>query len=374
MSQELADLQSSEQTQAAITDNGAVETPAVEQRSEPEQPKSLRDQIVSAKKEVEAEAEAKRRGNPYKSADGKFTKKPLENKAPETAATEAKPESEAKPQTEQQPQVVAMPKSWSADKQELWTSLPQAAKDFILSRENQVNEGFAKYQGVKPELYKELDAVLTPLDPMIQQYGTTRPEFVRQLASWHQALASNPNEAFPALARAYGYNLTGSPAADPAQQQPYVVNDPRVDQLTPVVSQLQQKLMEAERREQEAQMRQTSEKVASWAKDKPHFEKVRTDMGLLIKAAAEAGKEMSLDEAYHKATWGNSEIAEQLMKERFEAEQKAAREKAEKAKLASVSVVTRSPAPANGNGADKGSNLRNTIKEAMATVNGAGRA
>jgi hypothetical protein len=373
MSQELADLQPSEQTQATVTDSGAIEKAVPETTEQPDKFPEFKE--TSEKSVLRQQIEhAAKRGNPYKSADGKFTKKPLETKAPETAATEAKPESEvAKPEVSSQPQTVSMPKSWSADKQAIWDQAPQALKDLILSRENQVNEGFAKYQGIKPEIYKEMEAVLAPLDPMIQGYGTTRPEFVRQLASWHTALANNPNEAFPALARAYGFNITGSPAAIDPAQQPYVVNDPRVDQISQTVAGLQRQQEEIARREQESVMRQTSEKVAGWAKDKPHFDSVKFDMGLLIKASAEAGREMSLDEAYHKATWAHPEISNTLKKAEFEAQQKEARDKAEKSKLASVSVQTRSPASPALNGS-QGGKLRDTIKEAMATVNGAGRA
>ncbi len=347
----------------------ATETKEPVEKAEPKS--VLRQQLESARDEVNEEI--KKRGNPYKSADGKFTKKPLETKAPETAATEVK-EPEAKTETAQQaPQAQEPPKSWSKEKHAIWAALPQEAKDLILSRENQVNEGFAKYQGIEPK-YKELDAVLSPLDPMIQGYGTTRGAFVSQLANWHLALSNNPNEAFPALAKAYGFNLTGSPAADYQQEQPNVLRDPRVDQIMPTLAQLQQAQADAIRREAEAQMRQTSEHVANWAKDKPHYEKARHPMGLLIKASAETGREMSLDEAYEKAIWGIPEIREQLMKDRFTAEQKANAEAATKAKLAAVSVTSRSPAgPSNGVAKDANS-IRAGLKAAIAQHQGAGRA
>lgn len=354
--------------------SGAPETSAREEsfpKFEATPDKSiLRQQIEHA-----AKVEEKKRGNPYRGEGGKFTNKP-EDSAVNTAAEKAPATQALQSETNtapQQPQTVAMPKSWSADKQELWTSLPQAAKDFILSRENQVNEGFAKYQGLEPK-YKALDAVLSPLDPMIQSYGTTREAFVQQLAGWHQALASNPQEAFPALARAYGYSINQGPSAAEQAQQPGYVTDPRVDQLTPVVSQLQQKLADAERREAEAQMRQTSEMVSKWASDKPHYDKVRIDMGLLIKAAAESGREMSLDEAYQKATWANPEIADQLKKAEFEAIQKKAAEDAKKAKLAAVSASTRPAAGPAANGAEKPGNLRSDITAALRAYQGAGRA
>jgi hypothetical protein len=347
-------------------------TPEVVEEKFPEFKETSDKSVLRQQLEHAAKSDAeKKRGNPYKSADGKFTKKPLEPKeAPETAAA-APLESELKIEATTAPQAVSMPKSWSADKQALWDQAPQALKDFILSRENQVNEGFAKYQGIEPK-YKALDAVLAPLDPMIQGYGTTREAFVQQLAGWHQALANNPNEAFPALARAYGFNLTGSPAADPAQN-PNVVYDPRVDTVSQTLAQMQQRLAETERREAEAQMRSTSEQVAKWATVKPHYDKVRQDMGLRIKAAAEIGREMSLDEAYEASIWANPEIRDQLMKSQFEAQQKKAQEEAKKAKLASVSATSRAPSgPTNGTG--KPNDLRSEITKNLRDYQGAGRA
>jgi len=370
MSEELADLQPSEQTQAPVTEQGTVERPEAPAEDKFPEFKATPDKSVLRQQiEHAAKVEEKKRGNPYKSADGKFAKKPLEpREAPETAAPEATPESEPKPETQVQPQAVPMPKAWAADKQALWDQLPQAVKDFLITREDQVSKGFADY-GEKDRRFKAIDSVLAPLDPMIQGYGTTREAFVGQLANWHLALSNNPNEAFPALARAYGYNL-GSTVPDGTQP---MVSDPRVDQVSQSVAQINQRLAEAERRESEALMRQTSEHVANWAKEKPHYEKVRQDMGLRIKAAAEVGREMSLDEAYEASIWANPEIRNQLMKEKFEAEQKAAQDKARKSQLAAVSATTRPPqGPANGTG--KPTTLRDTITAAVREHQGAGRA
>lgn len=356
--------------------SGAPETSAREEsfpKFEATPDKSiLRQQIEHA-----AKVEEKKRGNPYRGEGGKFTNKPEDsavNTAAEKApATQAR-QSEAKPEANQQvAPAKGMPKAWAKENQTLWDSLPAATQDFLLAREDQVEKGFEKHRGTA-ESYRQLDSVLAPLDPMIQSYGTNRVDFVRQLAGWHQALANNPQEAFPALARAYGYSINQGPSAAEQAQQPGYVTDPRVDQLTPVVSQLQQKLLDAERREAEAQMRQTSEMVSKWASDKPHYDKVRIDMGLLIKAAAESGREMSLDEAYQKATWANPEIADQLKKAEFEAIQKKAAEDAKKAKLAAVSASTRPAAGPAANGAEKPGNLRSDITAALRAYQGAGRA
>jgi len=363
MSQELADLQPSEQTQATVTDNGAVEKAVPQTTETPDKFPEFKE--TSEKSVLRQQIEhAAKRGNPYKAADGKFTKKPLETKAPETAATEAKPESEAKTEAKvEQAPALPMPKSWPKEKQAIWDALPTEAKEWWGPHAAQTDQNFEKYKGQ----LKTFEDVIAPYQPLLAVSGRSAPEAIQQALSWHAALSNEATrgQAFQALLQAYPHQL-GSPAAIDPAQQPYVVNDPRVDQV--------QQELAALKAQREAEISErTSKEVSSWAKDKPHFEKVKFDMGLLIKAAAEAGREMSLDEAYHKSTWATPDIAEQLKKAEFEAQSKANRDAAEKAKLAAVSVQTRSPAPPALNGA-QGGKLRDTIREAMATVNGAGRA
>ncbi len=334
--------------------------------------RTTRQDIEAAFQEVE-EKEAKRRGNPYKSADGKFAKKPLEAKeAPKTEAAPAETNPEAKPtETQEAPQALEMPKSWSKDKAELWTALPQAAKDLILSRENQVNEGFAKYQGIEPK-YKALDAVLAPLDPMINGYGTTREAFVKQLADWHQALANNPQVAFPALMQAYGYQLPqsdGSPQPTDAQQIQYQI-PPQLQQLPQQFGQLTQKLEATESQLQAIRQEQTNKEIAAFA-SKPehkHFEKLRVPMGKYIQAVAQMeGRVPDLKEAYDFAFRGDAELWAAHQREEFEATIKKQKEEAEKSRLASqASLKGRSPAGANLNGAaNSNGSVRGDIEAAM---------
>lgn len=323
----------------------------------------LRQQIEHAAKTPEE----RKRGNPYKAADGKFTKKPLEA-ASKTDALAASPESEATSQVlEPQTPAIPMPKSWPKEKQAIWDALPTAAKEWLDPHAAQTDQNFEKYKGQ----LKTYEDVIAPYQHLLTASGRTAPEAIHQALSWHAALSNEQTrgQAFEALLQAYPHQL-GSSAADPAQQP---LSDPRVDQVSHGLAQMQQRLAEAERREAEAQMRQTSEHVAKWATEKPHYENVRQDMGLRIKAAAEIGREMSLDEAYEASIWANPEIRDTLMKSQFEAQQKAAQEKARKAQLASVSATSRAPSgPANGTG--QPTKLRDQIKDAFRENQGAGRA
>lgn len=350
--------------------------PPVAEAPEPareEAPRTTRQDIEAAFEEVE-----KKRGNPYKDpSTGKFTNKPADEAPKQAAPAPQNPEAQTV-ESQPAPQPLEMPKSWSKDKSELWTALPQAAKEFILSRENQVNEGFAKYQGIEPK-YKALDAVLAPLDPMINGYGTTREAFVQQLANWHMALSNNPQVAFPALMQAYGYQL---PQSDGSQQptdlqQPQYQIPPQLQQLPQQFAQVTTELQQTKSQLDAIRQEQTNKEIAAFA-SKPehkHFDRLRVPMGKYIQAVAQMeGRVPDLKEAYDFAFRGDSELWSAHQKEEFEATIKKQKEDAEKSRLASqASLRGRAPAPANLNGSAKPADtVRGAIEAAMQEV--AGRA
>lgn len=339
--------------------------------SVPQKPMSVRESIDAAVKEEKA-----KRGNPFKDpATGKFTNKP-DVEAPKEAAPQEIKNLEAKPEVLNPPQAVTAPKAWPKEKHALWDQLPQEAKDFLLTRERQVDEGFAKFQGIEPK-YRELDSVLAPHREMIRQYGVSEGQFVNQMLSWHGAL-SNPAsqaQAFAALANAYGYNPQGSsPAEIPQGNDVSHLLRPHLDQFGQQINGLRQEVSSVRNQLSQREQEIISRDIAEFAKDKPHFEKVRTEMGLLIKAAAESGKELSLDEAYQKAIWATPDIREQLKKAEFEAQIAKQREDADKAmKAKAATLAGRSPAPAAANGS-KPMSVREALTKSVAELRQQGRA
>lgn len=354
-------------------------------RSEFKKAKTAREaprEAAPAMDRTNAPAEAaKPAGERVRGPDGKFTTAEM---APVAAALEPGKESNASP-TEQGAQPASKPTGdppggWTAEAKQEWAKLSPAVQQAVLKRETEVSDGFKKF-GEKARFADELEAVIAPRRQFYSQTGRSDAEVVNQLWAWNEALLKNPTQAFPALAKLFGVNLQ-SPQTQPnqtpgAQSQPdgQGASQPDISQyLNPIVSRLNQ--YEEERRRESDQ--RTASEIQNWAKDKPHFDRVKVEMGRLM----QAGLAMDLDSAYRKAIRANDEVYADTQREE---EAKRAKDKADadlkakeaakaaavKAKTASVSV--RSSAPIVGaatKGPPKGKSVRETLMAARAEVSG----
>ena len=331
---------------APETDNSAAEAPDTSVTKTPEkEDTSVRADVLKAVAEHEEKAQRAR-----DEKTGQYAKEPKAKKSKEAAPEKAAPltpESSSTPETakldDKQPQAVSEPpKAWGKERNDLWNTLPQAAKDFLLTREDQISQGFQQYGPIKQFFDRH--------QPLFQQIGVQPSQFMENAVSWHQAF-SNP-QTREAAAReflaSYGINPSTSPPSSEAVQQPFDVNS-----LQPLIqNQVQQAITPLQQQLQAAQQEKIASEILSWAKDKPHFEKVREQMGRFVLANPQA----TLDEAYQQAIWANPTIRDELNKTEFDKRMKAEQERSQKAKSATVSTPSRAPSNAYGqkvNGDDK---------------------
>lgn len=371
MSEELNVTDAGQDTAPPAVDIPADNTPSPEPTPQADPNRSTRQDIEAAMDEVE-----KKRGNPYKDPNtGKFTNKPAEEAQKSAApAGPTNPEADATPAPAQHP-VLAMPKSWAKENQALWDTLPAAAKEVVLAREDQAEKGFEKYRPIA-ERYKALDEVLSPLDSQLPQ-GVTREAFVKQLIDWNQALANNPQAAFPALMQAFGYQLPQSGSQQPTDpnQQPQYYIPPQLEQLPQQFAQVTNQLQETRSQLDAIRHEQTNKEIAAFAAqpEHKHFERLRVPMGNYIKAiAASEGRVPDLKEAYDFAFRSDAELFNAHMKSEFEKTIQKQKDDAEKARRArEASLVGRSPAGANLNGtANSDGSVRGDIMAAFGEVGG----
>ena len=307
------------------------------------------------------------------------------------------------------------PAAWGKNKEALaaWPALPPAVQKAVLKREEDMQRGVDELKG----RYAPLDAALAPHMNAIKAYNKTPAEAVDQLFNWFSALAANPKVAFPALAQSFKFDLasvaqpavspqpgaaaaqpaggtpeTGQPAgAIPAELQQYI-NGMRAE-IEGLKGQFGQELgglrstvdqqVAAWQAQNEAK---TNDVLMQWAKDKPHFERVRGQMAKLIGSGyipLLADGRVDLDGAYDAALWGDKEIraelsaaqqeaAEKALKAKAEAEQKAQQAAADKARKAAVSVAPGAPGASSLNGArargGKAKSVRESLAEAIREV------
>lgn len=359
MTQELeTEIQAEAPVQETVVENIQPDKSESAPRSEKPVKESVRDTILRSTKEIESRS---------RDESGKFVKeaKPKAPKEPDIKDTKAAPQEkpvEAAPKESQPvvetPQASDAPKAWGKEKQVLWNSLPQEAKDFLIKREEQVSSGFAQYQNLGP-----VKQVLDGHNQYFQQTGISPADYLRNAIQWEQAFR-NPatrETAIRQFAQSYGVDLSTAPQpADP--NNPAQTVAPIVQQY---VSPLQQEVSALKATLSQQEQERINSTLQNFAKDHPHFEKVRIRMGQLIQSGAVQPND--LESAYQQATWADPEIRNEMMKAEFEKQTKAAQDAAERAKKANVSVTTRAPVAPMSNGHDKSGpqTVRDSIMSAI---------
>jgi hypothetical protein len=355
------------------------------QKPAPKAPKA-KDKPARAADEMRAEAEGAQ---------------PAEGEAPAGEAAETPAETAPK---------TAAPAAWPKEAKETWAALPPAVQAAVLKRETDVQKGVDELKGK----YAEIDGAIAPHIDAIRRHGHTPAQAVNQMFSWFHALAGNPDVAFPALLRSFNFDprrlvpqQQQQPVAQPGNQQPQaaaVGADGKpiaaaqpadavppavqnyINQITNKLSQLEnafsQKIGAVENTFQQQSEAKTQEVLMNWAKDKPHFEKVRVLMSQLIASGAVPLKDgrVDLDGAYDAAIYANPEVRGSLQAEQQKAAQAAqiaaaAKEKAaqqaaaDKARKTNVSLAPSAPGQAPAPKAKKGRSVRESLKDAMEELN-----
>ena len=320
---------------------------------------SLRDQL---KENFKAAAEPKEK-SPAKQAavegrerdeKGRLLPKEKTVEAPKTAAPVETPQPVKDAQAKPGSTPIGPPPGWSAESKALYATLPDPLKADILKREKEVSDGFKKYSD-DAKRYQELDQALSPSRASYQQHGLNDAQAVNRLMEWERMIRSNPQLGISNLARQYGVDLASLAQNSPGQSNGQ--NAVLQQYLQPVTQQLNSVQTELQRMQNE----RAAQDIAQFSKDKPYFERVKTDMGqLLSKGAAQ-----DLESAYQMAIWSSPEIRGELLKKEVETNISAQQVKAQQARKAAVSPSTRAPSAPMVNGATKAKGVKGSIMSAI---------
>lgn len=313
---------------------------AIKQHAEPEA------KPAAKKPAKEDKPEPKTAGERARDEAGKFTK--AEGEAPQTQAAPDKPTeipTTDKPAqaTSEAPQASAeTPAAWSSDaRKPIWSTLPASVQAEIVKRESEMQAGVDK---LKQELqqhterYQEFERVAAPHRARYAQHGLrSDAEAFDRLLRWEHMIRTNPHQAIPALAQQYGVNLQtmaqlpGQPAQ---QEQQQTEVPPWFQNLMGQFGQLSQQVNTVTSDFERERQNRAANEITTWTNGKAHFDKVRVDMGLLMKQAAELGKPITLDEAYDRATWANPEVRAEIQKQQAADQEKERQAKAKAAEEA----------------------------------------
>jgi hypothetical protein len=308
---------------------------------------SLRDQLTEAlnagtQPPQDQQAQADR----ARDDKGRFATKPAETvtapdatkpatdtaqKAPEQNA--AQPDQETAPAKPSGP-----PPGWSVAAKAEFDALPDAVKQAVAKREEEVNNGFKKLSD-----YKGLDQYVE----LAQKNNTTLPEVMERYVSAEQFLDRDPAQGIAWLMQNYdvtpqmllqGYgHLWGiqNGQQQPGQAQPaQVPGQPPQPDLSQILQPVLSRVNAIERQFQSQHQSRVANEVESFFANpaNKYAENVADQMVSLIKMEQASGRVPDLAKIYETACYTNPEVRQQLIKEQTA---KSAADQAAKARAVS---------------------------------------
>lgn len=349
-----------------------VDTPA----SEPAKVSSMEDTIRTKFRELNKPAEA------IRGPDGKFQKPAdLAGKvvAPEPAA-EPVAELEADPAAEPvvepavepvaepvDPALEKAPSSWTKEAQAKWAATDPVIRKEAIRREADFHKGLETYKGWA-RVGQELNAEIQPYEALIRAANTTPQALIKDVFNTIYQLKTGSPDQKAAVAlnilNEYGVDLAAVQTASEKIAEGLPPVDPRVQHLETEVQRLTRENQEREQAALRSQFTEVVNEAEAFKKaaGHEHYEDVKLEMAAFI----ESGVCSTLQEAYDKAIWSNTQVRAKLEAERQKAERAKAAEKAAAAKkAASTNVVPRGTLP----GAPKVGTMEDTIKTKLREIN-----
>jgi len=304
------------ETGGEVTDLRSTIVAAIEKQRTPEpepevtpEPEKVEAKPDAAAKDDKPETEAERNQR-LRDEKGKFATEKnavkTEPKPVETAPAEGeapKPEDDGKP-------ALRPPPGWSPTAKMAFDKLPPEVQQAVAKREEEVNNGFAKFQEYKPidrfmEMAKQSG---TTLDKALENYVGIETELRRDFIGGISRICQNQGVSPLALAN----QILARHGAAPSEVQPG--EQPEARQQAPSVDPaIMHKISALESYIQQQQQAGIQTEIQRFASDPKHtfFENVRADMSRLMNS----GYAETMEDAYEKACWANPEIRALLIKQ-----------------------------------------------------------
>lgn len=282
-----------------------------------------------------------RRDDDAPAATTETTKELTADQPADTAASEQVSPAEATKAPATTPAIEA-PLSWSAEMKAKVASLPPEFHDvakYAAERDKETHAVITR-AGQEIKAFEPLRNVIEHWAESFRRNNLSPHDGINRMMAMESWLGDDAPSAIKEIMRAYKVDLRDiagqSQAAPAANSDPQAVTQGQID---PAVSGLQNELRQTQanlskvmshltergRREAEAEQAEVrtqqdtlARQIADFAKDKPHFDKVRVVMSSLL----DTGAAQTLDDAYEQATFANKDIRTQR-----QAEEKAADEK-----------------------------------------------
>ncbi len=251
---------------------------------------------------------------------------------------------------------VEAPKSWSAEAKAEFGKLTPAVQAAVIKRESEIDQGGQRWSEEKKALLGHFE----PVRAASEKHRVHPAEVIKRLADANDYLERDPPAAIAWLAKSYGVDLSQL-AANPPTPQPQA--DPRLAELQSEVSTFKQYV-------QTQQAEQVNSTISSFATQPghEHFEAVKQDMGYLMIASQQAGRDLSMQDAYDQAVWANPTTrATMLAAQTATASQRATAERAKRGAISLNGAPSGSMAAAPPR-SDPNATVKDDVRAALAQL------
>lgn len=238
------------------------------------------------------------------------------------------------------------PLSWSAEMKAKWANVPPEVQPYVAQREAEAHKRISEL-GQQVKAFEPFQKHFEPLRQAAARNGASADQGLERLLAANEFLDRDPARAIQWLAEAYGVDLFSAAPAE-GDKSDYIRSlESRLERAERLASESHSKVTARERSEQEREQASIASSITEFAKDKPHFEAVRTHMAGLM----QTGVAQTLQEAYEMAVYANPETRKTLLEEQRKAEderrEKERAKKAEEAKRgASLNAKSTAASPA----------------------------
>jgi len=236
------------------------------------------------------------------------------------------------------------PTSWKKEYHEAWQSADPRLQQYAWQREEEMRRGIEPLKS-KAAFADEINQVLDPYLPTIQQLGINPSKAIEGLLRADHTLRTSPPEARRAymmqLANAYGVDIGNGQGMPKGQTQQSV--DPNYYMLQNELQNIRGEVTSWKQQQERAIDEGILSEINVFADKAEHFEEVRPAMIQLL----QSGVSETLEDAYNKAIRLDDQLFESIQGRRqaeTDARKRASADKAAKAaKAAAVSVRSSTP-------------------------------
>lgn len=247
---------------------------------------------------------------------------------------------------------IPMPRSWSADKAELWSGIPAGAKEWIASREKEASDALSQ----KGQELAESSRRWEPYQQLFEQHGVENHETIQQLLGWSDFISQNPQAAIYQLAIQNGvdpriYSQQGQTVEQPNGATAQTGYNPALAELSTQLNGLRSDWQSFQQTQARAQLEANEKAIEAFASEvdesgnalRPYMQEVEQAMIPIVQRAKQDNPGLSpkelLDKAYNEAVWAVPEVREKILADRESQKLAEAAKAAEEARKKSKSVV-----------------------------------